>query len=208
MGCDIHLFSEKKFTYDGHNFWWCCDYFKLNPYRQFDKENESKYDHIEIYGNRDYALFGALADVRNYYDSVPICAPRGIPKDASNVVKKEANRWGIYGHTHSWLYAKELFDYQKAHQTHKYKGYVSPDDAAKLDKGEGYPESWCQGTSDKTWVWREWTVNECPMDYLIEAVKKKMKEEFHIWDFLSEEEQEKRIADYAENFRIIFWFDN
>lgn len=207
MGCDIHLFTEKKMTFEDDIFWWCCDYFKLNPYKKY-YEDEPKYEHVEVYGNRDYCLFGALADVRNYYDAIPICKPRGIPKDASKVVKKQADKWGLDGHTHSWLTAKELFDYQKKYSNKKYKGYISPEDAADLDAGTRYPEMWCQSTSDKSWVWREWTVEGCPMDNLIKAVKNKMKEEFLIWDWVSEEEQEKRIEERAEDFRIIFWFDN
>lgn len=211
MGCDIHLFTEKKMQIAGYNdgepFWWCCDYFQLNPYKKV-YDDEPKYNHKEIYGNRDYCLFGALANVRNYYDAVPICEPRGIPEDASKVIKKQADKWGLDGHSHSWLTAKELFDYQKQYDSKKFCGYVSPKDAAKLDSGEDTPGMWCQSTSDVSWVWREWTVGGCPMDNLIEAVKEKMMEEFHIWDFLSEEEKREKINQNAENFRIIFWFDN
>lgn len=211
MGCDIHLFTEKKMQFSAYNngepFWWCCDYFQLNPYRKIDKD-DPKYSHKEVYGDRNYSLFGALANVRNYYDNIPICEPRGIPEDASKVVKKEANRWGLDGHSHSWVTAKELFDYKKKYGQQKLCGYVSAEDAAKLDNGTDTPGSWCQGTSDKSWVWREWIIDSCPLDPLIEAVKKKMKEEFYIWDFLSEEEQEDRINKFAEDFRIIFWFDN
>ena len=207
MGCDIHLYSEKKVTIKDDTFWWCCDYFKRNPYKKYYGDSP-KYEHIEIYGNRDYCLFGALADVRNYYDSIPICEAKGLPDDVSKYVKKQSDRMGVDGHTHSWLTAKELFDYQKKHKSKHFKGYVSPGDAAVLDSGLGTPSTWCQSTSDLTWKWREWTVEGCPMDTLIEAVKRKMKEEFLIWDWLSEEEQEERIEENAENFRIVFWFDN
>lgn len=42
----------------------------------------------------------------------------------------------------------------------------------------------------------------------VKLVKKKMKKEFNIWSFYSKSEKKHLIKEYANDFRIIFWFDN
>lgn len=118
MGCDIHLFTEKKikiYCKDGtqEEKWVCCDYFKLNPYYIDNKDDKRKYDIVNIYSDRDYKLFSVLANVRNY-DKIEevLDEPRGLPYDVSDAVKKECKEWGVIGHSHSWFYAKELFLYK------------------------------------------------------------------------------------------------
>jgi hypothetical protein len=60
------------------------------------------------FGWRNYAVFGFLADVRNYSAVTPISQPRGLPTDLRGL-EDEFD----YGHSHSWLSVDELvaFDY-------------------------------------------------------------------------------------------------
>lgn len=163
---------------------------------------------VPIYRGRDYALFGVLAGVRDYYDNGKIDDPRGLPDDVSKKIKKEAKRWGDDGHSHSWLLASELFDWKEKHNEITYSGFVSPEDARRLDKNEGFPNEWCQWTTMEDWVKREWTQPGCVLDNLIKAVKERMADVFCIWDWLDEEEKEEKYKKYADKFRIVFWFDN
>ena len=39
---------------------------------------------------------------------IPFAKPRGIPKDATFLTKFDANRWGVDGHSHSYLTGREL----------------------------------------------------------------------------------------------------
>lgn len=87
-----------------------------------------------------------------------------------------------------------------------------PDDVSDIvekasnDWGDdGHSHSWF--TAKELFIHK----NKCPysvLDRLIEAVKKRMCEEFWIWDFLKPEEKEEKLWDNADNFRIVFWFDN
>jgi hypothetical protein len=59
MGCDIHLFSEKKKTVNGTEKWVNADYWKINPYFGTD-EYESELELVSIYRNRNYNLIFLL----------------------------------------------------------------------------------------------------------------------------------------------------
>ncbi len=111
MGCDIHLYTEKKVqTRDGDDAWFCCDYFMHNESYICGYAKEDELNHVGIYDNRNYLLFGILANVRND-EYIPIAAPRGLPNDVSDIVKQAADDWIGDGHTHSWLTAGEIFKY-------------------------------------------------------------------------------------------------
>ena len=62
----------------------------------------------DVYGGRNYNLFGRLADVRTREGVIPLSEPRGIPKDASEDYKKECKYWGWDAHSHSYFYLSEL----------------------------------------------------------------------------------------------------
>lgn len=93
MGCDIHLYIERKLD-DGT--WECV---------QDDT----------VFSDRDYNVFAFLADVRNYGKIPPISGPRGLPVDASQDVFDLHIGWGTDAHSESHLYAEELlnFDYSQ-----------------------------------------------------------------------------------------------
>jgi hypothetical protein len=96
MGCDIHVVLEVKTTigwvavdtYQGHHKSWVT---------------EGEYDWSSpITTARNYGRFGALAGVRRDGPD-----PKGIPDDASGTTKHLVDRWGVDGHSHSWLPSKE-----------------------------------------------------------------------------------------------------
>lgn len=211
MGCDIHVYTEMKLD-DGT--WWCCDHFTPNQYYipsedgDDSEEVEGPWRVVPIYSDRYYELFATLAGVRNYNDTKPIDEARGLPADVSKHVREEADRWGDDGHSFSWLLASELFAYKAKKPFYKVSGYVSPTDAFYLDELGKIPEEWCRYTSDESWVRREWLVPYSVLDNLIKAIKERMTEVYWIWDFLDDGEREKRILDKANQFRIVFWFDN
>ncbi len=207
MGCDIHVYTECKLP-DGK--WWCCDHFKLNPYYEKDDTYTREREWIvePIFSDRNYTLFATLADVRNSGDVTPIDDPRGLPVDVSKKVKEESEWWGADGHSHSWFLASELFAYKAKRPFYKVTGMISSTDAFYLDEFGTIPKEWCRWTSDKSYVQRSWLVPYSVLDGLVDAIKGRMAEEFWIWDFLSEEEKEKKYNDNAKNFRIVFWFDN
>lgn len=82
MGCDIHGWVEVK--YKGK--WYAYD---------------------KISSDRSYTLFGFIAGVRD--EAVkPVSLPKGIPVDASIIVKKEVLSLGVDGHSHTWLSMGEM----------------------------------------------------------------------------------------------------
>ncbi len=197
MGCDIHLYCEKYS--EKKNKWISADHFRLNEYYKED-EYEKEYEIVHLYDGRNYGLFGVLADVRNYYGNEYISEPKGLPDDICETIKKEYEWWEGDAHSCSWFTAKELFDWQKSHQTTHYSGMISPKDQINLDKGIN-PTIWCQWTNQEGWEKREWDEQYCVLDCLIEKIKQRMDDEF--WIF-KDEDYDK----YADKFRIVFWFDN
>src|SRR5262249_46209472 len=130
MGCDIHFYVEKQVN----GAWYSAD--KWAPNEDAGDEGEPilalAYKN-RFYSDRNYNLFGILANVRNGSGFagcdtgdgfVPISEPRGIPDDVSKEVKAEADRWDGDGHSHSWLTVTELMAYDWT-QTTKLRGYVS-----------------------------------------------------------------------------------
>lgn len=88
MGCDIHTYAERKV---GDAYELIAD---LCP---FDW--------------RSYGMYGFLADVRNYSDVLALAADRGLPDDASEVVRLDRHRWGSDAHSASWVGVQELVDF-------------------------------------------------------------------------------------------------
>jgi len=158
MGCDIHLYVERKIN----GKWVSAD--KWTPDEEESERKVVTYDD-SFYNGRNYSLFAILADVRNEgtaydpNDAVDaefnvIVPPRGIPKDACSSVKAEAVVWDWDGHNHSWLTLAELlaFDWTQKNQC---AGIIYSASAYwcwqlyKKQRGER-PDSYCMGTSKKT----------------------------------------------------------
>lgn len=201
MGCDIHTRIEYLGYVDCKLKWMDADYYSRNPY--YDKKNDygRKFEVVEICNDRNYQRFATLANVRNYGGTKPISEPRGMPDDCNKYIKKDYKSWGCDAHSASWFTLKELMDYQNNQPMSKYSGYISQDAAQKLDKENIMPEEWCQGTTDKTWLYRRW---ECKSDVLIpliDALKERLKEVFYLWD-------DEKVFEFADKIRVVFWFDN
>lgn len=204
MGCDIHLFTEVKRHIYGKEMWINSDLWEINPHYRYGSEDEKKYEpelNIKnLYSGRNYELFGILADVRCYGNPV-ISNPKGLPEDVSDIVKDESDRWGIDGHSHSYLTLRELVEYLERHPKIKYDGFVSPEDAEKLDKTGETPDTWAGMVNPALgWVHREWE-EDSSVKTLVEKVREKFKDIFYVWP-------ENQTSEDKEKIRIVFWFDN
>ena len=178
MGTDIHLYVERR---DGDK-WVSCDTWE--PDEDADDERvfpktvpyEKRY-----YTDRNYDLFGILADVRNGrgfagVDTgdgfIPIAEPRGLPSDLSPELAAEAAH--CMEHTPSWLLLSEIMAYDWE-QTTISRGVVSASQYAKWDAGmrqygEG-PHEYCGGVSGA----RVKMVPESKMKELITEFSNKMR---------------------------------
>ena len=154
MGCDIHFYVEKKVN----EKWETAD--KWNKYDDDDYEEGDLTVNYEdrFYHNRNYDLFAILADVRNGRGFagictgdgfIPISAPKGLPDDICDQVKKEADRWEGDAHSHSHFLLSELISYDYKGQTTKHRGWVdSKNYRIFIEKGK--PSSWCAALSIRT----------------------------------------------------------
>ena len=79
----------------------------------------------------------------------------------------------------------------------KHAGFMSPENAQLVDRGEE-PKMWCQRTTIKTYVHREWGVDS-PLKHLIDCLEERMKNVYRFRTI--------KPDDYKK-FRIVFWFDN
>ena len=108
MGCDVHMFVEKKPK--GKNKPWTFVEKFTPPDRDFGQCNS-------FYQWRNYTLFSVLAGVRGGEE--PISAPRGLPDYVSKAIDAEAMKWGPDAHSFSWLTVRELlnYDWSKVHES-------------------------------------------------------------------------------------------
>lgn len=102
MGCDIHVYLERK-NNDGK--WVNWNFYFENT----DKECYGGLPYIPrtCYPWRNYELFGILAGVRSYYTK-PIDELRGIPNDVCNEIKCIYDLWRDDAHSSSFYYLYEL----------------------------------------------------------------------------------------------------
>lgn len=120
MGCDIHSFAEKK---DANGIW------KIIP-------------DLSPFDWRSYALYGWLANVRNYSGLVPISERRGLPEAVSLEVKDKHALWDCDAHSTSWLTVEELlaFDYDQPCEDRRVSRQIGPnhwDGGQTCEAGEG-----------------------------------------------------------------------
>jgi len=196
MGCDIHLFTERKISINNEQKWVNADNWKLNPYYEENNEDgESKYELNSAYGHRNYALFSILADVRNDSENKPIAEPKGLPEDISEVVKAESDKWDGDGHSHSFFTMKELYDYYEQNNIVKFSGLVDANGVKEIEAGK-MPNWWCKGSTQKELVWKEWHQENYVIKNFIEALEKHFESDYY------------RKEEDSEKYRIVFWFDN
>jgi len=91
MGCNIHGYLEVREYPDSKTPSWKATY--------------------EIQYDRSYRFYAVLAGVRNGTVLQPISKPKGLPHDVSRGAKYESEQMGRDGHSHSYLNAQELRDY-------------------------------------------------------------------------------------------------
>lgn len=138
MGCDIHLYAEKR---EGDK-WVTLD-------RWIDKYGDGlcvPYKE-QFYSGRNYNLFSILADVRNGRGFAgcktgegfnPISAPRGTPDDSCEEYKNIASDED--GHSHSYFTVAELMAYDWTQES-ILSGIVNLRGLARW-KLNGHPDEW------------------------------------------------------------------
>lgn len=192
MGCDIHLHVEIQDKETGK--WKECLLFRESFW-----DDERGYQPVSAYTERNYSLFTALCGVRDYTDgeSPRISQPKGLPDDCSDTVKAVSYEFDGDGHSYSWNTLQELYDFQLKHKMIKRKGLVSQEQAKQLDYGI-LPQSWSQGSSDETKVWRAWEEKVDVLGGLIFSIEKFI--EMATWFVFPRSD--------ADRIRIVYWFDN
>lgn len=118
MGCDIHLFTERR---NEAGEWESADTWTPDPYAE---EGEPKRQRVfvrdALFSERNYGLFAVLANVRNGIGFAgvdtgegyrPISEPKGLPADVSAAVQAESDEWDCNGHSHSWHTVADLLAY-------------------------------------------------------------------------------------------------
>lgn len=145
MGCDIHIIVERQQENGAWARVWAHDYEKDDPEGTPD-----------IFRNRNYDLFGILADVRNGFGFAgcptgsgwPSIAPdRGIPSD-STVTPDEMHDYTVGDHSYSWVNLDELkaFDWDGVNA--EAYGIVTREEYARMRlANESRPKAWCGGIS-------------------------------------------------------------
>ena len=201
MGCDIHTYVEVKRNVNSLEKWTTADYYKKNRYYADYPDEGKQYEVVHIYDDRNYGLFSLLADVRNYSNNEPISQPKGLPEDCCDEIRKESDDYGCDGHSHSYFTLKELKDYANNHRTIKRSGLISQKQAYDLDNNNIKPDSWCQGTNQSGWVYREWEDEFTGLDEIIKRLTQRLKDELWLYD-------DERVNEFSEKIRLVFWFDN
>ncbi|MFG6661151.1 hypothetical protein [Sulfitobacter sp. 915] len=127
MGCDIHIYTERK----------SAEGYELVKGAKFI-EGPDPFDW------RSYGMFGFLAGVRNYSAVTPIADPRGLPRDVSTEVAEEYETWSRDAHSASWISVSELvaFDYGQVIEDRRVTVQMGPnhwDGGGTAEPGGGRP---------------------------------------------------------------------
>lgn len=229
MGCDIHMFAEKKVN----GKWEKLSKKFKNSYYNPDEPNRKDDDGYEWnpeftdepYDGRNYDLFAILADVRNGYGFagvntgegfIPISQPKGLPEDVTDEVKKSSEEWGCDGHSHSFFTLKELKDYDWNKLTIK-RGVISIEQFKSLIKTGGSPNSWCGATSGQNIVTVDESIAEKILNGQNNIYDGKDVYVSYRWSSLYSDTCRSFIENTIptleklgseEDIRIVFWFDN
>lgn len=236
MGCDIHFYVEKKV--DGK--WVTADTWYDDKYNPGQKSiyPEDFMDRTKgpIYSDRNYDLFGILANVRNGSGFagvntgngfVPIHELRGVPEDSCEEIRNSSEEWDADGHSHSWVTVQELMEYDWTRTTTK-RGWVSPKEFGRFVL-EGKPSSWSGGVGGggiehitneemmkhispggEKFEWRDF--HAMKDDAFLSMKYTQVEWKVHYYEsgrtFLSETLPKLWRMGKPENVRCVYWFDN
>lgn len=206
MGCDIHMYVERK----TNNGWFNCDYFVPNINYRKGMCEEAKWAQVPIYDDRSYSLFATLANVRNYGHTEYISEPKGIPDDACEYIREEYDAWYFDAHSASYLTLQELIDFHEAGHPLKHRGMLSPEQLKEFDEGI-LPNHWCRGCNVPGYEFREWEEENDILVPLINKLKDRADELNMIYRFCwdaDNEDSRRKAYETAADIRIVFWFDN
>ncbi|MGX4583337.1 hypothetical protein [Paenibacillus chitinolyticus] len=233
MGCDIHLFVEKRNKATGK---WeavnaineievaetkdlirkiegrgeSADYWK----RRLKELQAGTPDYI-WYG-RHYLFFEVLAGVRAKHDLEPVSQPKGLPDDISPEAREAAAFWDVDGHSHSWLTAAELNAYNWD-QVITREGWVNFQEFKEfMENGE--PPGWCGGVGGggvrhvsnremKEGI-RDGFIGDPRDYYTLIHWDKPLRPALGTWCSWSLPKLNELAGDDPESARILFWFDN
>lgn len=175
MGCDIHIFTEVK----EQGKWKMSleDVFSLDDFeRTYYKKDKTN----NPFDDRHYGVFAFLAGVRNYSDIKGFECKYALPEDITDEVKQEYEDWAGDAHSISYLYAKELieFDYDQICNDKRVTRQIAPN----IFHGG------MTGTEE-------------------EGTKMPFKEYLGVW-FMKHVEELKVLVEKYEDVRVVFWFDN
>ena len=140
MGADIHFYTERwtsSNNYEGPRDLSEDRDQKLNEvledvptkFRWVSADSWKKEDgewrvewNKQLYSDRNYYLFGILADVRNRGGVEPINYPKGIPDDASSGYRYMCEQWDGDAHSHSYFTLDELLNIHWSEYDYDYIG--------------------------------------------------------------------------------------
>ena len=206
MGCDIHMYVERKTD----NGWFNCDYFVPNVNYKVGMCESEKWSRVPIYDDRSYSLFATLANVRNYGNTPYISEPKGVPDDTCDYIKNECDKFYFDDHSHSYLTLQELIDFHEEGHPLKHRGMLSPEQLREFDEGI-LPDHRCQGCNMSGYEFREWEEENNILIPLIDKLKDRMDELTMVYRFCWDSKNEtsrKEAYEKSANIRIVFWFDN
>lgn len=207
MGCDIHFYVETK---DDNGEWKIVqeDPNELDSIYDDETDSEITIPDFRWRFNRDYYVFGILANVRLHIKCK--YTARGLPADLSQQIKFLSDYRGSGLHTHSYLSLKELKNIINSPQ---YRIYHLDDKLYaeyKKTKRIGITVSDTEG-------WK--IISNKQMDLFIEnyafsnnekyLTPVKIKIEDQTWRNKLEEFYNRVLSKVSEKeSRVVFWFDN
>lgn len=195
MGCDIHSFAEVK-----RNGKWeeVKNAFTIGD---FEKEYHKKERGDEPFYWRSYAIFGFLADVRNYSHCECITGEtRGLPDDSEylNTPLDEPEEFSYGGYSHGTATSKkEQYLYDGDYHSHS---YITLKELLDWDY-------------DKTFWDRRVTKQTSPNSWNGAALAEEGEGEVvtyrdHLGEGFFEHIADLQALGNPEDVRIVFWFDN
>lgn len=185
MGCDIHIYVEKKVK----GKWLAADKWK-NEEAYYTMEGR------EIFEGRNYSLFGVLAGVRR--DDVPLISkPRGFPKDASKEVEGCYTQWEGDGHSTTWLSLEDIQNFDWTQRV-KSEGWVTFDTYEKWERwgkqNDDEPEMSCGSVGGGA------TQHVTVADFALVYGKLQQEKSLGYWASLH-----KTIAEMNHQYALIQW---